>query len=112
MKVKICNKCQFRTLAENKICRTCGSREFTDFEVVNFPETMHMPKLDSNWLKRDWKNSIPSFANSVSLLTNALMGIWDSILKFLNSTPSELSQRRETATRRVRDLTPAIEDDN
>lgn len=112
MKIKICNKCQFRTLAENKICRTCGSREFTDFEVVNFPETVHMPKLDSNWLERNWKDSVPSFANLISIISNAVSGIWDSILQFLNSTPSELSQRRESATRRIRDLAPAIDDES
>lgn len=96
MKIKICNKCQFRTLAENKICRTCGSREFTDFEVLNFPETVHMPKLDSN-LFDQWKNM--------------LSARWNSLLNILNSTPSELSQRSESATRRLRDLAPATKDE-
>lgn len=49
MKIRICEKCQFRSLLENKICRTCGGREFVDYETAE--------KVESESIHiEDWKD--------------------------------------------------------
>ncbi|HIA50893.1 MAG TPA: hypothetical protein EYN91_02245 [Candidatus Melainabacteria bacterium] len=59
MKIKICDRCQFRMLEAAKYCQTCGSTQFTAYEVSDGKE----PDEVSNF---DWKRSAAEIWNWVA----------------------------------------------
>ncbi|MCC6979447.1 MAG: hypothetical protein IT343_14075 [Candidatus Melainabacteria bacterium] len=54
MKIRICDRCQFRSIAENKICRTCGGTKFTTYDASGSSKVS-----DENLSpQKDWKSAI------------------------------------------------------